>query len=127
MDVEKMLFEQAEWAMKNAYAPYSHFHVGAAVLADDGSVFNGCNIENASFGGTICAERVALAKAISEGKRVIYMIAIVSSGGDFTYPCGICRQFLIEFGSNILVLVRKDGEVQRFTLKELLPCAFTNF
>ena len=127
MDAEKMLFEQAEWAMKNAYAPYSLFHVGAAVLADDGSVFSGCNVENASFGGTICAERVAITKAISEGKRDFTLIAIVSSGGDFTFPCGICRQFIAEFGLNILVLVRKNDQVQRFTLKELLPCAFTAF
>ena len=80
-----------------AYAPYSHFQVGAALLAKDGRVFTGCNVENATYGATICAERTAVTKAVSEGVREFEKIAIVASSGEYAAPCGICRQVLFEF------------------------------
>ena len=119
------LINLAEKAMENAYAPYSKFKVGAALLCSDGRVYTGCNIENASYGASNCAERTAVFKAISEGKREFIKIAIVSSGGDFTYPCGICRQVLSEFMPNgSIVLFSKEQGIKEFTLNELLPYAF---
>lgn len=96
----KNLADLAVKARNNAYVPYSHFTVGAAVLCTDGAIFTGCNIENASFGATICAERVALTKAISEGHTKFEAIAIAADNGDeYIVPCGICRQFMSEFFS----------------------------
>ena len=119
------LINMAEKAMEKAYAPYSKFKVGAALLCADGRVYTGCNIENASYGASNCAERTAVFKAISEGKREFIKIAIVSSGGDFTYPCGICRQVLSEFMPNgSIVLFSKEQGIKEFTLNELLPYAF---
>ena len=119
------LINLAEKAMENAYAPYSKFKVGAALLCSDGRVYTGCNIENASYGASNCAERTAVFKAISEGEREFIKIAIVSSGGDFTYPCGICRQVLSEFMPNgSIVLFSKEQGIKEFTLNELLPYAF---
>ena len=119
------LIEMAEEAMKNAYAPYSSFSVGAAVLTDDGSVYTGCNIENSSYGATICAERTAIVKAVSEGKRKFEKIAIVSSSGDLTYPCGMCRQVMSEFMiDGIVVLKDKDGNITEEKVKELIPKSF---
>ena len=97
------LINYAKKAMNNAYAPYSNFCVGAALLTDDGTVYTGCNIENSSFGATICAERTAAVKAVSEGHRRFTKIAIVSKAGGYTYPCGICRQFLSEFSDENMV------------------------
>ena len=91
---DEALILQAKDAMKNAYAPYSEFRVGAALLAKDGAVFKGCNVENASYGATNCAERTAVFKAVSEGYREFEKIAIVASSGDYASPCGICRQVL---------------------------------
>lgn len=107
-----------------AHAPYSNFQVGAALLADDGEVFIGCNIENASFSLTLCAERVAAAAAVTAEKRHWRVIAIASKGG--VSPCGACRQFLTEFGHDLLV-VTIDAESKKrqvFQLSELLPHAF---
>ena len=119
------LIEMAEEAMKNAYAPYSSFSVGAAVLTDDGSVYTGCNIENSSYGATICAERTAIVKAVSEGKRKFEKIAIVSSSGDLTYPCGMCRQVMAEFMiDGIVVLKDKNGNITEEKVKELIPKSF---
>lgn len=98
------LINYAKKAMNNAYAPYSNFCVGAALLTDDGTVYTGCNIENSSFGATICAERTAAVKAVSEGHRRFTKIAIVSKAGGYTYPCGICRQFLSEFSDENMEL-----------------------
>ena len=95
MDNRKLIDKALE-AMNYAYAPYSKFKVGAALITD-GVVYTGCNIENSSFGATICAERCAISKAVSEGHKNIQKIAIVSSSGDFTPPCGICRQVMEEF------------------------------
>jgi cytidine deaminase len=124
---EKELLKQAETAMANAYVPYSKFRVGAALVTGDDQIVTGCNIENASFGGTNCAERTALFKAISEGHKNFKKIAIISDSSNFTYPCGICRQVLSEFGTDIDVIVANNkGEYKIHKLKELLPYAFTN-
>ena len=109
-----------------SYVPYSNFPVGAALLCEDGSVFTGCNVENAAFGSTICAERTALLKAISEGHRDDWKtIAITGRGQDYCWPCGSCRQMLYEFAPELRVLAaRGDGTFQEARLQDLLPCGF---
>lgn len=122
----KELLVHAKKAMKYAYAPYSHFQVGAAVVAKDGRVFTGCNVENASYGATCCAERTALFKAVSEGVRLFEKIAIVSSAGGLTPPCGICRQVLCELmPEGEVILEDEQEEAKAFSVKELLPMGFT--
>ncbi len=124
------LISGAREAMGAAYAPYSRFQVGCSVLTEDGSIYTGCNIENASYGATNCAERTAVFKAVSEGHRRISAVAIC--GGhegviDGTCsPCGICRQVMSEFGQSdmTVILIHKDG-YDRFTLGELLPQSFS--
>lgn len=118
-------------AKKSAYAPYSGFCVGAALLTASGRVYTGCNIENASFTPTICAERTAIFKAVSEGERDFAMIAIVGGKGDTisaaTPPCGVCRQVMSEFCSAdfpILLVQDENGTYEECTLGELLPRAF---
>lgn len=124
---DEYLLEEAKKAMVYSYSPYSNFKVGAAILTCDGKVFTGCNIENSSFGGTNCAERTALFKAISEGYREFEKIAIISESNDFTAPCGICRQVISEFTLDIdIILANKNGDYIKKGLKELLPLAFTN-
>ncbi len=119
------LIRLAETAMERAYAPYSHFQVGAALLAKDGRVFLGCNVENASFGATICAERTAVTKAVSEGVREFSAIAIVASSGEYAAPCGICRQVLFEFmPEGTVILGAKDAPIKVMPLRELLPMGF---
>lgn len=125
------LIRRAAEMLPLAYVPYSHFHVGAALLGSDGKIYTGCNIENASYGATNCAERTALFKAVSEGCRSFQAIAIV--GGmdgeitNFTPPCGICRQALEEFcdSDGFEVILARPGEVKTWLLKELLPLAFS--
>ena len=113
--------------MKNAYAPYSKFQVGAALLAKDGRVFTGCNVENASYGATNCAERTAIFKAVSEGYREFDAIAIVASSGDFASPCGICRQVLAEFMPEGKVILDSDEKgMVTYSVRELLPLGFTS-
>ncbi len=108
--IRKELFLIAKDASYLAYAPYSKFNVGAAILtSEDEIVYTGCNIENASFGATICAERVAVSKAISEGKRTFKAIAIYSDSA-IAWPCGICRQFIHEFAPDIEVIVGKEED-----------------
>ena len=109
-----------------SYGPYSHFPVGAALLGRDGAVFTGCNVENAAFGSTICAERTALLKAVSEGHRDDWTaIAIAGRGEDYCWPCGSCRQMLYEFSPGLRVLAaRGDGAFQTAALEELLPHGF---
>ncbi len=122
----KELLSIADKAMENAYAPYSKFKVGAALLCKGGTVFTGCNIENATYGATNCAERTAIFKAVSEGQREFEAIAIVSSGGGETFPCGICRQVMAEFAPEIKVILRNEsGEECVYTLMELLPKSFS--
>lgn len=118
------LVEMAYKATEFAYTPYSNFNVGAALLTKSGKVYTGCNVECASYGGTNCAERTALFKAISEGEREFEAIAVVSSSKDYTYPCGICRQVLVEFG-DIEVILAKEKDYKVFKLSELLPHSFT--
>ena len=121
------LYRKALEQLEKAYAPYSGFSVGAALLTMDDTLYTGCNIESAAYGATICAERTALVKGVSEGHRKFKSIAIASSSGDFTFPCGICRQTLIEFGPNLRVIVGNlKGEIQVLLLKDLLPEAFTS-
>ncbi|MDP7974941.1 MAG: cytidine deaminase [TACK group archaeon] len=121
MDEEdEILLETAKKAAMKAYAPYSKFKVGAALMASDGSIYTGCNVENSSYGLSMCAERVALFKAVSEGKREFLAIAVMSDSGPVT-PCGACRQVLFEFSPNIRVLT----EGQEHSLSELLPHAFS--
>jgi cytidine deaminase len=125
--IRQRLFRQARAAMKHAYAPYSHFRVGAAILLDDGRVFTGCNVENASYGLTICAERNAVfaAVAASARKPKIVAVAVVNHRGVPCSPCGACRQVLAEFGprANVWYLGAK-GVVQR-SMQELLVDSFT--
>lgn len=123
---DKELIELSEKAKKNAYAPYSHFYVGAALLCADGTVYTGCNIENSTYGATNCAERTAVFKAVSEGHREFTAIAITSSGGGLTFPCGICRQVLAEFSPEIKIILKdKKGEISAFSIGELLPHSFS--
>ncbi len=119
------LIKAAEKAMENSYSPYSNFKVGAAVLTGKGGIYTGCNIENASYGATNCAERTAVFKAVSEGEREFLKIAVVSSAGDLTFPCGICRQVLAEFmPEGSIILKDKNGAVKEYTVKSLLPNSF---
>lgn len=115
----------AKKAMENSYAPYSNFNVGAAICLSDGSVYTGCNIENSSYPVTICAERTALFKAVSEGRRDFEKIAIVSSSGEATYPCGMCRQALFEFmADKKVVLEGSNGKIFEVDIKDLIPHGF---
>ena len=116
----------ARKAQKRSLAPFSHFRVGAALLAADGRIFSGCNIENSSYGLTMCAERTALFKAVSEGERKFKAIAIVSDDEGYTSPCGACRQVMLDLAGNIeIVLADKKGNIRVHTMGELLPHPFT--
>ncbi|MHC1722563.1 MAG: cytidine deaminase [Aminipila sp.] len=118
------LFLKSREAAQNSYAPFSKFNVGAALLAKSGTVYTGVNVENSSLGGTICAERTAFTKAISEGEREFEAIAISGNGGE-AWPCGICRQFMYEFAPDLIVITGDDEEhLEQMTLKELLPHGF---
>lgn len=122
----KSLIKKAEKARALAYAPYSRFQVGAAIAGREGEVFTGCNIENASFGLTVCAERVALWKGVSAGVRDFSRIAIISTSSQLCLPCGACRQVLYQFSPGIeVVATRVDGSYQCFSLKELFAFPFT--
>jgi len=123
MDIEDMV-KKAVQAKINAYAPYSGFRVGASLLTSDGEVFTGCNVENISYGATCCAERVAIFKAISEEKRQFKAMAIASDLEDFIYPCGICRQVIVEFGVPIVIVSNSKGEYIKYNSRDLLPFAF---
>lgn len=124
--IDETLLAQAWAAREMAYAPYSNFRVGAALLTASGQVYTGCNIENASFGATICAERVAAVKAVSNGEKLFKALAVVADGPSIPAPCGICRQFLAEFGQDLqLILANRQGQPRRVKLQELLPGAFT--
>ena len=119
------LIAKAMEAREKAHAPYSQFAVGAALLAKSGRVYTGCNVENASYGLSICAERTAVFKAVSEGERDFEAIAVVTDKG--VTPCGACRQVLMEFGEDIQVIAADDaGGYRVFGLQELLPEAFNS-
>ena len=117
---DKELFRMAVKASENAYVPFSNFHVGAALLTKDGQVYTGCNIENSSYGATICAELTAMVKAVSEGVREFEAIAIAGNGGT-SWPCGICRQFMFEFSEDMRVISgENEDELKSYRLNELL-------
>lgn len=120
------LIKLARQAREKAYAPYSKFRVGAVLLADDGRVFTGCNVENASYGLSICAERNAIAKAVSEGARRFAALAVIGDTDSFCRPCGACRQVIAEFGPDIMVIMANDqGEFEARPIRELLPADFS--
>ncbi len=121
----KELYEKAKEVLPRAYAPFSKFKVGAALLSKDGEVFTGVNVENSSFGGTICAERTAFVKAVSEGVYEFEAIAVVSSDGQ-AWPCGICRQFMKEFCDDDFKIITRDNadELSVYTMDEILPEGF---
>lgn len=128
---KKMLVQSALQARENAYTPYSHYAVGAALLTRDGKIYQGCNIENASYGATNCAERTAFFKAVSEGGLEFAAIAI--AGGmencdpkDYAYPCGVCRQVMMEFctGDFPVLVVKSVEDYKEYSLAELLPYGF---
>ena len=123
---ERELVDKAISMFPYSYVPYSHFPVGAALECADGSVFTGCNVENSAYGDTICAERTAVVKAVSEGHRDDFVrIAIAGNSKDYCWPCGSCRQMLYEFAPNLRVLAaRGDGQFQCVPLRELLPHGF---
>ena len=124
------LCSQALKARENSYAPYSGFRVGAALLAKDGQVFTGCNIENGAYSPSICAERTAFAKAVSEGCREFKAIAIAGGAGDvpddYCPPCGVCRQVMAEFCDPdfLIILAKTPSDCKTYTLSEILPLAF---
>ena len=125
MDYKELMLRAIE-AKKMAYVPYSKFHVGAALLTKSGKVYTGCNVECASYGGTNCAERTAIFKAVSEGEREFEAIAVTGDDNQYTFPCGICRQVIVEFGKKIKVIVGKSEEDYKvYTMDELLPHSFT--
>jgi len=124
MPSTKDLIASAKMAQKAAYAPYSKFKVGAALLGKSGRIFTGCNVENVSYGLACCAERNAVFKALSEGEREFRAIAIVSDSPEPTAPCGACRQVLNEFAPDISVIMPGKKRTIKTTLKKLLPFAF---
>ncbi|NLM75964.1 MAG: cytidine deaminase [Clostridiaceae bacterium] len=120
------LIQMALKVKNNAYAPYSGFKVGAALICDDGRVYTGCNVENLSYGATICAERTAIVKAVSCGSRKIRSVAVISDSQTYTIPCAICLQVMSEFCNpdTKLYLANKNGQYVEYTFKELLPHSF---
>ena len=127
MDIPKLI-QEAYAAKERSYAPYSNFHVGAALLAEGGRIYTGCNIENAAYSPTNCAERTAIFKAVSEGERAFLAIAIVGDREEYLFPCGVCRQVMAEFcdaGSFQVILARSREDYKIYTLEELLPGAFS--
>ncbi len=119
------LIRKANEVKENAYVPYSHFRVGAALLTKSGKIFTGCNVENAAYSPTICAESSAIVKAVSEGEREYAAVAVISDSEDFTSPCGVCRQRIYEFGSDIdVIMANKKGEYKVYKISELLPEGF---
>ncbi|MFV0504320.1 MAG: cytidine deaminase [Lachnospirales bacterium] len=125
MDNKELLII-AKKAKNYAYSPYSKFQVGAALLTKDDKIFMGCNVENSSYGATCCAERTAIYKAISEGSSKFEKIAVVSTSEDSTYPCGICRQVLMEFmPEGEIILENALGEIHTYKVADLLPHSFS--
>jgi cytidine deaminase len=128
MDVYTRLLEQARLAREKAYAPYSRFAVGAALLTEEGEIITGCNVENVSYGLTICAERVAAFTAVAAGRKKISGLALVADLPEPPTPCGACRQVLAEFAPEMWILCANlEGKQRIFRLTELLPEAFAEF
>lgn len=124
--MERKLIEMAKSALKNSYSPYSGFKVGAALLCRDGSIYTGANVECASYGSTVCAERAAIVKAVNDGKRELTAIAVVSNNiNEPCFPCGICLQMMFEFSDDLKVIVTDEiEEFKVFNITELLPYGF---
>jgi len=123
----KSLIKEAIEAKEMAYAPYSHFRVGAALLTKEGKVYRGCNIENVAFTPTNCAERTAFFKAISEGEKAFAAIAVTGDADDYLYPCGVCRQVMVEFcdlQEFKIIVANTEEDYKVFSLGELVPGAF---
>jgi len=118
------LIKAAKEAKKNSYSPYSMFKVGAALISENGKVYRGTNIENSSLGLSVCAERAAIYKAVSEGERKFKAIAVVGSGKDWCFPCGACLQALSEFGNDTDVVLSKGKIMRIYKLRELMPLCF---
>lgn len=122
---DKLLIKIAIEAREKSYSPYSKFKVGAAVYTKSGEIFTGCNIESAAYSATICAERVAVSKCVSEGHRDIEKIAVVGSDKSISFPCGVCRQFILEFGRDIKIICAKNIDTYKvYTIDELTPNSF---
>lgn len=122
---DQELVELAFTMLSRSYVPYSHFPVGAALEGADGTVYTGCNVENAAYGSSICAERTALVKAVSEGCRSFRRLAVVGNGQDYCWPCGACRQMLFEFAPELEILAAKgDHSFVKYSLCALLPQGF---
>ena len=119
------LMERAIKARENSYSPYSHFAVGAALLCEDGTIFEGCNIENASYGLTNCAERTAIFKAVSEGHTKFKALAVVADTEGPCAPCGACRQVMAEFKIPLIIMGNLMGNIKIVTIEELLPFSFS--
>jgi len=126
MEIElEKLIESARQVREQAYAPFSNFRVGAAVRTKSGKIFTGCNVESASYGLTVCAERVAIWKAVSEGEMELEQIAVVADTEELTPPCGVCRQIIWEFCGDVPVtFANLKGKTETVQMKELLPRAF---
>lgn len=123
----KQLIEKAREALQNAHVPYSNYQVGAAVLTTEDNIYNGCNIENASYGATVCAERVAIFKAVSNGEKQIKALALVTGAGDFPTPCGICRQVMVEFATDDFeIILSNDDKTEVYKMDQLLPLSFSS-
>lgn len=121
---KKELIRKALEAQRLAYVPYSNFHVGAAIITEDDSIYTGCNIEIASYSPTLCAERTAIFKAVSEGHKKIKMVAVVGDANP-TFPCGVCRQVIREFGKDATIIIANSvDDYKEYTLDELLPHSF---
>ena len=122
------LIKKAIEARELAYCPYSNFKVGAAALFEDGNIYTGCNIENASYGATNCAERTAIFNGVSKGNKVLKALALIGDVNNFTYPCGICRQVICEFAESSdikIYIIKNENEVLEKTLEDILPGAFS--
>lgn len=122
--INRELFELAKKAAKQAYAPYSKFKVGAALVTATGNIYSGCNVENSSYGLSICAERNAIFNMVTNGDKLIREIAIYVNSDKLFSPCGACRQVLAEFGEDITIYYGNDNEIVQTTLKEILPHTF---
>jgi cytidine deaminase len=127
-EAEQRLIDAAKKARDNAHAPYSKFKVGAAIMTGDGSIYAGCNVENASYGGSVCAERNAVAQAVAAGEKKFTQLAIVTQSDPPAAPCGLCRQVLVEFCDDLpILLCNLKGGLVRTTLQNLQPLPFRKF
>ena len=126
--VNNKLIKEAINAREKAYCPYSNFKVGAAALFEDNNIYTGCNIENASFGATNCAERTAIFNGVSKGNRILKELALIGDTNSYTYPCGICRQVITEFAESKymkIYIIKNENDYIEKTLEEIMPGFFT--